>query len=297
MNDFFYLEPGKSIREGSNWYRNIQFIGKGGNGVTFLIVCTGGKYKGGLFALKVFYKISSEQRRQRFSEEILFMKEQHHPSIMRQYGEGAFADRPFVIMEYIPNTLTNEIQRKSISIAKGLTYSLQLLSAVKHLHSLNKIHRDIKPGNVFINNSSAVLGDFGLLKDVDSEENEEEKNEILGYIAMPKFYRTPELVRYARHESNLRKESDIFQLGLLFACIFTGKNPLKPTNNLLSDIELDEVDTPKGRHGRRIKNVIDKMLIINPDERITVDEVLDNFNGIFQDFSSSKIILDGRLFE
>lgn len=297
-NDSIYIEPFKSIRAGNNYYRNLQFLGKGGNGTAFLVSCTGGQYKGEIFAMKVFHKISSIERRTRFLNEVKFMKEQYHPSIMRQYDEGTYLERPFVIVEYLPNTLANEIKKETIGIGKGITYAMQLLSAVKHLSNKSIIHRDIKPENIFINNYSAILGDFGLIKRIETIDPND-REEICGYAAMPFFYRSPDLVSYAKGESNLSIASDIFQLGLVFAHMFTGLNPLKKpeNNNVLSNIELFEIQQIKGRYGERIKNIITRMLDIDCNTRITVDRALDDFNGIFESFAQTKIDLDGKLFD
>jgi serine/threonine-protein kinase len=282
--DNFGVPMGTAFQANDNWYKIIQYIGKGANGTVFLVNSTGGKYKGGIFAMKVFHKMSSEKRKERFLTEIKFMKEQHHPSIMRQYDEGVFRGHPFVIMEYIPYTLEREIKkRKGPNTKYGLIYSTQLLSSIKHLHELGKIHRDIKPGNIFVNNSAAILGDFGLIADSaikDGEDNEDVK----GYVAMPKFYRTPELVKYAKNESPLRCESDVFQLGLVLAYVFSGKNPLKASKNLLDNIELDDVIIPNMWYQKRISDIINKMLVLNPDNRISIDMALDGFNGILKDY-------------
>ena len=78
IRDGFYLEAFQSVKSNdSAWYQNIQFIGKGGNGVTFYVLCTGGKYRGQHFALKVLYRISSEERRNRFRQEVDFLKKQN----------------------------------------------------------------------------------------------------------------------------------------------------------------------------------------------------------------------------
>jgi serine/threonine-protein kinase len=296
MTDSVFLEPYQSIRAGGNWYRNIQFLGKGGNGTTFLVTCTGGKYKGEIFALKIFHKISSEERKIRFLKEIEFMKEQHHPSVMRQYDEGIFADRPFVIVEYLPNTLAAEINKGSVSVGKGIVYSLQLLSAVKHLQDIQIIHRDIKPENIFINNYSAILGDFGLIKknDIEDVENIED---IQGYVAMPRFYRTPELIKYAKGEDVLRIETDVFQLGLVLAHMFTGWNPLLSSENILDEIKINDIKAPLGVYGKQIREILIKMLDLNWKSRIKIDAALDSFNGIFENFSKRKISIDGQLFD
>lgn len=48
-------------------------------------------------------------------------------------------------------------------------YLLQIIDAVKYMHSEKVIHRDLKLGNLFLNNMEVKIGDFGLATKVDWE--------------------------------------------------------------------------------------------------------------------------------
>jgi serine/threonine protein kinase len=310
-SDVFFLEPMKSINvNGDVWYKNIGFIGKGGNGTTFLALCTGGAHKGQIFALKFLHRMSSPERIERFQKEVQFLKTNDHPCILKHFDSGVFYERPFVAMSYIPNTLAEEM-KKGIPIGRGLIYATQLLSAISYLHSQNIMHRDIKPQNIFINNNNAILGDFGLIKKLEADDTATVKQgdqalvievldpmqkDIEGYIAMPQFYRTPELVAYAKQEGELHLHSDIFQLGLVFAQIFSGWNPLKPTTNLLDPIELFQVAKIDGKFGGRIASIIKQMLNMDPNLRPSSKRLLDDFTGVFLDFASARYELDGEMY-
>ena len=155
MADYFYLEPDKSIKSSKNiWYRCVQRLGAGGNAVTFLVLCTSGENAGALFALKVFRRLSAPERREKFLQEIKLLFGLNHPCILRLYDEGIFhaasgGDYPFVVAEYLPNTLQQLLQRE-IPIIEKLAFSLQLLSALSHLGKQNPaiLHRDIKPAKI-----------------------------------------------------------------------------------------------------------------------------------------------------
>ena len=103
-----------------------------------------------------------------------------------------------------------------------------------------------------------------------------------GYVAMARYYRTPELVNYANRTAPLYLESDIFQLGLVLAELFTGRNPLKPAIDLHAPIQLDNIGFIENtNYGGVIHNVLAQMLQINRLERITVSAALDAFTGIY----------------
>lgn len=304
----FYLPPQKSIKANSgNWYKNIGYIGKGGNGTTFLVMCTDGENRGQIFALKVLHQVSSTQRIDRFMQEIDFLKGNRHPCILQHFDNGVYLDHPFLVMTYIPHTLGDEL-KKGIPFGHGVIYATQLLSALAYLHSKNVIHRDIKPQNIFINNCNAILGDFGLIKKLEEDQSDDDefkaicnakietKEDFNGYIAMPQYYRTPELVGYAKNECQLHLKSDIFQLGLVLAQVFTGKNPLLPSNDMLDAIKLNPISKINCSYGGWLASTLKKMLDMNPNKRPSAETLLDDFTGIFAKYSEKRMALDGQMF-
>lgn len=202
------------------YYKNIQRLGTGGNSVVYLALATSGPNQGNFFAVKIFRKLAQKERRERFLEETEFLKKCDHPSIMRVYDDGVFQANnetyPLVIAEYLPYTLDQIIRAGEASLVEKLGYTLQLLSGLTYLANLETpvIHRDIKPQNIFIRRRSCVLGDFGLMKKVDREEElDRDIFKASTGAGMPFLYPTPDLVSYARNEADISTKSDVFQLG------------------------------------------------------------------------------------
>ncbi|BAZ29195.1 serine/threonine kinase [Cylindrospermum sp. NIES-4074] len=295
MADSVYLNVGQSIQSLTNvYYKNIKLLGVGGNAATFLCSATSGQYMGNLFAVKIFRKRSREDRRESFLKEVEFLQTCNFPSIMRVYDRGLFCDNPFVVAEYCPKTLTDVIRENSSTLVDKFTYTLGLLSALNYLSNLDPqiVHRDIKPANIFINGSSCILGDFGLMKVLDGniELDREVFKESTG-VGMPYYYRTPDLVAYAKQQSALTVKSDIFQLGLVITELFTGRNPSKRLENgddIYSSVEINpfriEVE-PK--FDSRIYGQILTMLKVNPDERESVSNLLSYWQRLFGDIITS----------
>lgn len=294
--DGFFLEQYKSVHATENWFKNLKFLGKGGNGTAFLVMATDGPLRGGLFALKVFHMLSSEKRQERFIEESKFLKSSNHPNLMRQLDEGTYSGHPFVVQDYMPKTLFRELDGKLIEFGKALLFSCQLLSALQSLHSQSLIHRDIKPQNIFVDNLNIYLGDFGLLKKLDNNMDEEDKKDFEGYFAMPKFYRTPELVAYARGEDSLDLRSDIFQLGLVIAQMFTGRNPLIYKQDGLSDVELEDIGHIPGKHGGLVAKTIKEMTSLRSENRCTIDVALGRFTSLVETYSKEYEAFHGVSF-
>lgn len=308
MSDFFSLDVGQSIHSESDvWYKNIQTLGHGGNAITFLALATSGEATGVLFAIKVFRKLSQPARRAAFLEEVRFLESVNHPSIMRVYDAGIFERKssqgsfeyPFVAAEYLPKTLAVVIRENTASLAEKVSYALQLLSALDYLASRPRpvIHRDIKPQNIFVKGGSCVLGDFGLMKFLDGDDSIDrnilKESELPG---MPFYYRTPDLIRYARGESGITTKSDVFQLGLVLAELFTGWNPARRPNDILNDLELDQISHIGGSLGGSIAAQLKRMLELNEDNRVSARELMSGWQGILSDIVEKSHELEGRVF-
>lgn len=218
---------------------------------------------------------------------------------MRVFDEGLYSDEhPFVIAEYLPSTLANALQTRPTMMEK-LGYSLQLLSALEYLATpgISVVHRDIKPENVFIKGGSCVLGDFGLLKStkVDPAIDREMVKASLG-PGMPRRYRTPDLIAYLMGGSPPTAKSDIYQLGLVFAEMFSGSNPQRPMQDdtFTSPIELSSYTIPGGL-GQTLKDLIDLMLQESLDKRPTAAELLPRWQDLFLEAARRAHALEGRV--
>lgn len=307
MSDYFSLDFDQSIvSERDYWYRNIQVLGIGGNSITFLVLCTSGPNQGVLFALKVFRVISMDERKQKFLEEREFLEVQcNHPSIMHIYDSGVFNrdgnEYPFVVAEYLPLTLSQVIRGRPVGMVRKISFTLQLLSALRYLNELQRpvIHRDIKPTNIFIKGDSCVLGDFGLMKFID--QNEDVDREVFKESmkpGMPFYYRTPDLISYANNESNLTTKSDVFQLGLVIAHLFTGRNPaIAPADgDHLAPLNMEALGNIGGELSGSIASLINRMLVMDPEERESASELIDPWNGVFQEAVRKAHSLEGKAF-
>jgi serine/threonine protein kinase len=303
MPDHFVLDPGRSIQSSNGiWYRCVQLLGAGGNAVTFLVLCTSGAHTGALFALKVFRRLSAHERRDRFLEETKLLFELSHPCILRVFDEGVFGtvagEYPFTVADYLPNTL-QQLLARDIPLVEKLAFSLQLLSALAHLaeHNPPIVHRDIKPANIFIKGRSCVLGDFGLMKVLDgnAETDREVLKESIG-PGMPFFYRTPDLVAYAKNEMDITTKSDVFQLGLVLAQLFTGWNPCRKAAEHLSPVELDRIERIPGKLGGSIFTLLARMLNFDPNKRPSANKLLGWWKRNFDDAVLHHHELEGKAF-
>jgi serine/threonine protein kinase len=275
------------VSETTNKYCNLGPLGSGGNASAFLGLATDGPLRGTLFAIKLFRRLSSPERRKGFEDESRFLRHEcDHPAVMRVFDAGIHRDKfPFVVAEYLPVTLDGVVTGKTAaSPSEKISYALQLLSALAYIDGLDPpvVHRDIKPKNIFIKACSCILGDFGLMKRLPVDDGED--RELLKTSAgagMPWGYRTPDLVAYARKEAGVTTKSDVFQLGLVLAELFTGTNPLRPAKSFVEQIKLDELKRVPGPLGDQIADYIRSMLAERPEERPAAASLLAPWTAMY----------------
>jgi serine/threonine protein kinase len=167
-----------------------------------------------------------------------------------------------------------------------LRYMLNILSAVTYLHSQDRpiVHRDIKPANILIDGPTARLGDLGLAKVLmggGPEGTAESAEDVAKYIAMPRFYRTPELVRIAGGEAiEITPASDIYQLGLvLYRCV-TSFNPQRPFEKDFKEPIILDVRPISGVTGHLLDTLLARMLYEDPGQRPSAADALFRLNEI-----------------
>lgn len=307
-HDSFFLHHLQRVKADSAWYLNHHFIGKGGNGTTFFVTCTSGANLGVQFALKVFHKISDDKRRERFLDEVRHYKALSHPSIIKVYDEGTYTvhnketgkverEYPFAIVDYVPTNLETELGRGPPKITRldAIRHILNVASGVSYLHSQPQpiVHRDIKPANILVSGHDARLGDLGLAHVLMGDETEK-REDVANYIAMPFFYRTPELVQIARGEKvKLTVASDIYQLGLVLYRSVTGFNPqVRPVKDTKEDIVLD-IRPIQGVCGDLLDILIGQMLKEAPSERPKAQDVLAKLSIIHKDICERDFYATG----
>ncbi len=266
-------------------YEVIQGIGSGGTAATFLVVANSGALQGCLFALKVFRRLTKPERRLSFLSEFEFLRKHKHPSLMTVIDEGEYQNsHPFFVAEYLPQTLEEVIRGDSSSTVEKLAYAMQLLSGLAFLERLDPpvIHRDIKPQNVFLKGKSCILGDFGLMKRQIRETTVDLPafKESVG-VGMPYRYRTPDLVEYLTNGTPPTTRSDVFQLGLVLAELFNGKNPLEPAKSFSDPIQLEIPRPQRGKTSRAVCNLLENMLEIKSEKRQSAADLVPEWKGLF----------------
>ena len=187
--------------------------------------------------------------KKKFLEEARSLYKMKHPGIVRVIDVFEENGTAYYAMEYVDGeSLGDLVKRKGkLPEAEVVGYIRQVAEALKYVHSLNRLHLDIKPGNIMLNkDGKAVLIDFGASKHYDDETGENTST-LLGINT--KGYAPVEQVNQSFR--SFSPATDIYALGATLYKLLTGITP--PDANLLMAKEkvltpLPSYISPSTRH-------------------------------------------------
>ncbi|KAI9525660.1 Serine/threonine-protein kinase plk1 [Dissostichus eleginoides] len=247
-------------------YARGRFLGKGGFAKCYEITDMETKQ---VFAGKIVPKslILKQHQREKMTSEIAIHKSLNHANVVGFHGFFEDDDFVFVVLEICRRRSLLELhkRRKAVTEPEARYYMTQLLKGVHYLHNNRVIHRDLKLGNIFLNDDMELkIGDFGLATKI--EFDGERKKTLCGtpnYIA-------PEVLCKKGHSY----EVDIWSLGCILYTLLVGKPPfetscLKETYNRIKKNNY----TIPWHINPLASNLIKRMLHAEPAQRPTIAEL------------------------
>ena len=143
-------------------YRLVSEVGRGGMGVVHLGVDPSGR----AVAVKVLHPhvASDPAARARLAREVAHLSRLDHPRVARIVSADVDGPQPYVVTRFVPGrSLDEHVSREGPLRGDALLQLARDLSdALAAIHGAGLVHRDLKPGNVLLQDGRAVVIDFGI---------------------------------------------------------------------------------------------------------------------------------------
>jgi serine/threonine protein kinase len=158
--------------------------------------------------------------RTRFEEEAMFLGQLNHPNIVQVIDYSS--EKLTLFMEFIEGKPLDEVleERGRLPLEETMLIISGVLDGLSYAHEHNIIHRDVKPGNIFLTNDLQVkLGDFGIASIIGSEAKANDAQ--ADFWAGTPSYISPEQLTGAPVDGR----ADIYAVGVTLYLLLTGKLP------------------------------------------------------------------------
>ncbi|XP_045028597.1 serine/threonine-protein kinase/endoribonuclease IRE1-like [Daphnia magna] len=274
------------------WIDRNAVLGRGGFGHVLK-----GKYGGREVAVKrVELRFVNEKE-----EEAL--RALDHPNVVKLLHCDSNDDFRMYVLELCDASLDqlflepNHPKKYDGPMPRYIHVFLQLASGLKHIHSKQIIHRDIKPQNVLISKTPASRSnevtikwaDFGLSKSVD-----ERGYHLWSGVRGTKNWYAPEVLKISNNTKEAEEakklegtvKSDVFTLGLVFGFLFLkgehvyGSSEREIYDNVIAKQPINLKKTDRKLLEIYQNNLLQKMLENDPSKRMTSAEVVEQLKSI-----------------
>ena len=250
-------------------YRILKVLGEGGMGKVFLAEDPNLQRSVALKVMKPALAKNTSAR-QRFLREARLAASIEHDNIVHIYQVGEDRGVPFLAMQLLKGASLEDLLRRSgrMKIKQVLRIGAQIADGLAAAHERGMIHRDIKPGNVWIEPTGGgrvKILDFGLARTSKGETGLTQSGTILGTPA----YMPPEQAR----GDDVDHRCDLYSLGCVLYRMATGDLPLKgnDTMAMLMALATQEPTVPTKINPeipQPLSDLIMKLLAKDPKQRV-----------------------------
>ena len=261
------LEPEIKITD----FELIANLGKGGYGQVNLYRH---KITGAEYAIKLIDKTKFQNHGQKilFAREIDIMYKIKHKNIVRLFTHFEDESYCYLVLEYIKKgnlySYRFSMPNQVLDAATTANIVVELVCSLYYLHNMNPpiIHRDIKPENLLLDNEGHLkLTDFGG------------SNYLEGSLRFTtigtEIYYSPEMILEKGYDTRV----DIWAIGILIFELMVGREPFKKDgmHTMKENILQLRINWPSSMNFLA-KDLIKRILRYNPNERPTLEEILDH---------------------
>lgn len=289
-----YNEMGDKVDD----FEILQVLGKGTFG---FVAKVKSRLNRKIYAMKeIDFSTIKDPKIIEFSEnETKILAKLNNEYIIKYYKSIKEGNKLYIIMEFMNNgdllgmIKANKILEKPIKEEKLYEIFIQAMKSLSYIHSKKLVHRDIKPGNLFISLDGKVkLGDFGVsaaivekkeqeknLEFINDSKNENIKESIVGelecnqtIIGTPQFM-SPEMINEEKYDL----KTDVYSMGVTFFLMCFWQVPRIPTLSPF-DGKIKVANLQKkynvNEYSKELTDIIDKMIDLDKNKRPDSSKIL-----------------------
>ena len=264
----------QSNKKPSDDYKRLNFLGEGSYAAVY---CVENRITGSKRAMKVISKNEncSEDDDREILNEINILRTLDHPNILKIFEFYSSKESYSIVTELCQGgELFQEIiDRGPFNETYAAYVMLQILSAINYCHGMKIVHRDLKPENILIveRDSSSrpriKIADFGTSKMF-------EKGAVQRKLVGSSYYIAPEVLK-----KHYDEKCDIWSCGVIMYILLSGRPPFggdsdKEIMDKVAKGEYDLESSPFDTLSSSGKDLIKKLLIMDPKKRISAQEAL-----------------------
>jgi len=208
--------------------------------------------------------------------EVDILRNVQHPNVVQLYESFVTNDKIYMVQDLLSGgeLFDRIIEQTFFSEQEAAKCVKQIAHALAHLHENDIVHRDLKPENLLLTDKSASYDikiiDFGLAK---------QSTEMMAMPCGTPGYVAPEILKRRKYH----KEVDIWSLGVITYILLCGFPPFHDDGNnlknLYKQIRAGKYSFPDkywSAVSKEAKDLIRKMLVVKPKNRITAAKILND---------------------
>jgi serine/threonine-protein kinase len=246
-------------------WRLLRELGQGGMSTVWLAErAEGGLKRQAALKLPLVPHLSG-MLAERFARERDVLAALDHPHIARLFDAGVAADgQPFIVLEVVQGRPI-DVAAQGLSTRQKLQLFLQVLGAVEHAHRHLTVHRDLKPGNILVDEQGQVkLLDFGIAKLLAAPADAVALTLEAGTVLTPRYAAPEQVLGQA-----VTTATDVYAAGVVLYELLTGRLPYAEGESGVTQVMhavVHDAPRPPGL-STDLDTVLLKALRKAPDER------------------------------